>query len=167
VKLPLIQKIEIEVSTPQDIENILKKNYVGQLPTLFILTPPKGVSLEKQYIALESAFQKLGIDPNFPYPTYITYETNLDQNFFPSLKGVEDAPKHFVKRIKRLKNREQALLNKANTLSSRIQNHSVSSDLNYISEKRRVNRALRDQCSERTFYEEVLAEIMDPQLESN
>lgn len=163
MKLPLLQKIEISTHDETEIATIIKKNNVGKIPTIFLFSE---LTIEKAKLAIkacETQFLKQKINPLFPYPSYILNEWNIDQSFFPILRNITDAPKHFVKKIKRVKKREQVLLDKVTTLSERINNHSVSDDLEYVTVKANDNKTLKDLCSEKSFYLELLMNLKNPQ----
>ncbi len=159
MKLPLIQKIDILPSQFNELEVIFKKNAIGSGPTLLQFPELDGKNLGEVYKMCEESFKHLGINPRFPYPTYILSEVGLKQTFFPELKSTRAIPKHFIKKIKRIKKREQSLLDKITTLSERIKNHNISEDLNYLTNKSSKNKELRNLCSEKDFYLELIESI--------
>lgn len=165
MKLPLLQKIEIENADVSELDTIFKKNAVGKTPTILIF---KNLTLSGTREALEAASlvcKSSRIDPHFPYPIYFLDELNIEQSFFPVLKDINDAPRHFIKKIKRIKKREQVLLDKVTTLSERIQNHPVKEDLEYLAIKAVKNKKLKELCVEKAFYLELLTNLKSPHRE--
>lgn len=157
MKLPLIQKIEIDSFDLESLSKIFKKNQVGQCPTLISMEVPEGSSWSECALAVEKTCQELKIDPRFPYPIYLLNPVSeATGDFFPTLASLSDAPAHFKKKIKRLKNREQVLLMKTITMSDRIKNHSVPETWKYLKDKSFVNKTLRNLCHEKAFYEDIL-----------
>lgn len=162
MKLPLLQKIDIQTTDKEEILDIVKKNSLGKIPTIFIMSE---LTIENAKVAIkacEEAFRGQKIDPKFPYPTYFLNDYAIDQGFFPNLRGIQEAPKHFIKKIKRVKKREQGLLDKVTTLSDRINNHSISEDMDYITLKARETKELKELCAEKSFYLELLQHLKNP-----
>jgi hypothetical protein len=162
VKLPLLQKIDIKVYDEAEVKNILTKNALGKIPTILIMSD---LTIEQAKVAIkafEKCFRELKMDPHFPYPTYFLNEWSFEQDYFPNLKSMVEAPKHFLKKIKRVKKREQVLLDKVTTLSERINNHSISDDLDYITLKAKDNKVLKELCAEKSFYLELLQNLKNP-----
>ncbi len=151
MKVPLLQKIEIQDISPEAINLIFDRNPIGVAPIIFILDevvlPHKDIFV-KNCIKI---FKERGISPYFPFPCYLLSNERIENKAMPQLRSIEDAPKHFIKKIKRVKSREQSLLSKADTYQSRTQNHSVTKDLEYLKRKREDNRKLRDLCHEKNF----------------
>jgi hypothetical protein len=156
MKLPLIQKLDILPSQFEELGTVFKKNAIGSGPTLLQFPELEGKKLGEVQKMCEEIFKQLGINPRFPYPTYIISEVGINQTFFPELKSTRAIPKHFIKKIKRIKKREQSLLDKITTLSERIKNHNISQDLNYLTNKSVKNKELRNLCSEKGFYLELI-----------
>ncbi len=152
MKVPLIQKIEVLEISEDSIRTIFDRNPIGMAPLI--------LELDEVVIPHREAFaanclkilKERGINPFYPYPCYILSPEKIEMVGLPQIRSIEEAPKHFIKKIKRVKNREQALLSKADTHRARIQNHSVSKDLTYLHHKREENRKLRDLCHEKNFY---------------
>lgn len=161
-----MQKIDIDLFDEDQLTKILKKNHVGDCPSLLILIPNKDISWVEATLKLEKVFLALSIDPRFPYPTYLLNPENIaTSHFFPQLATPNEAPSHFKKKIKRLKNREQTMLVKTITMSNRIKNHSVPQSWSYIKEKSFLNKTLRNLCHEKAFYEDILQELQNPKSE--
>lgn len=165
MKLPLIQKIEILEFDPQYLQGVLAKNYCGMCPTVFLLHPTPGMTMKQAVEALKQAFLASNIDPRFPYPSYIQRDLSVEQDFFTEVDTTQDVPRHFVKKIKRMKKREQTLHTKTVTLSERITNHPLSRDLEYIEQKSKMNKSLRDAVMEKKFYFDLLLKLKRPNKE--
>lgn len=159
MKLPLIQKLEIIPTQVEEIQAIFKKNGVASCPTLLLFTNLNGHKLSVAFEMCQKAFQNLELNPRFPYPTYIVHEAETKQSFFPEIQSQNNLPKHFIKKIKRVKKREQSLLDKVITLSDRIKNHKIHEDLEYLKSKSQQNRELSNLCAEKSFYLELLEKM--------
>lgn len=159
MKVPLIQKIEINQFDKEFLESTIKKNKCGSVPTLLVITPEPNQPLEQAFRKIQETFVLLDINPCFPYPTYVIREATVEQDFFPEVDSREDVPKHFIKKIKRLKKREQTLHTKTITYSDRISNHALTRDLDYVEQKSDLNRILRNTYMEKKFYFDLLQRI--------
>lgn len=159
MKVPLMQKIEMNVKDVPDLKNIFQKNNIGELPTILIFKDFTIEQSKKMISACEIMCDKLFINPRFPYPLYILNEWNIEQSTFPEVSDINAVPRHFVKKIKRIKKREQNILDKVTTLSNRINNHSVTSDLEYITLKANDNKKLKELCAEKSFYLDLLTNL--------
>lgn len=163
MKVPLLQKIEIGQNDISELENIFKKNNIGKIPTILIFTDLTIEQSKNAFLLTEGLCRHLEIDPQFPYPLYILNEYNIEQSFFPEINDLNSIPRHFVKKIKRIKKREQNILDKVVTLSDRISNHQVTGDLEYIALKAKDNKKLKELCSEKSFYLELLTQLQQNQ----
>lgn len=159
MKLPLIQKIEINQFDKEFLEGTIKKNHCGSIPTILIIQPEPNQPLAQAYRKIQEAFIMANINPTFPYPTYVIRDSSVEQDFFPEVESKDEVPKHFIKRIKRMKKREQVLHGKTVTFSERISNHPVTRDLDYMEQKSSMNRILRDSYMEKKFYLDLLQKI--------
>jgi hypothetical protein len=159
MKVPLLLKIDIQEITKEAINLACDRNPIGTAPIIFVL---HANLYPKRELFVEKCIQVLnerGINPFFPFPCYIQCPDKIKDNRMPQLRSIEEAPKHFIKKIKKVKSREQGLLAKADTYQARIQNQSVSVDLDYIKRKRDENRRLRDACYEKSFYANLLENL--------
>lgn len=159
MRLPLLQKIEIEEFDEEYLKGVFSKNYLGQIPTVLILKPKNGQGIAEIFPSVERAFKSLHLNANFPYPTYILKEVAFSQETFPEVKGLDNLPRHFIKKIKRIKKREQTLLSKAITYAQRIQNHALGDEIDDIQIKAHQNRNLRNFHMEKSFYLNLLEKM--------
>lgn len=159
MKVPLLQKIEISQKDLTELENIFKKNSVGKIPSILIFTDLTIEQTQAAFQMAEGLCRHLELDPSLPYPLYVLNEWNIEQTFFPEVTDLNSVPRHFVKKIKRVKKREQNILDKVITLSDRINNHQVTSDLEYIALKAKDNKKLKELCSEKSFYLDLLTQM--------
>ena len=152
MKVPLLQKIDIQDISIESIKTMFDRNPIGIAPVIFVLD--EAIIEQRELFAKNclQVFRQRAINPFFPFPSYILCSKKVETQGLPQLYKIEEAPKHFIKKIKRVKSREQTLLTKAQTYQSRIQNHSVTEDLEYLEHKREDNRKLRDLCYEKNFY---------------
>lgn len=162
MKLPLLQKVEIETEDLEALKVIFKKNSLSSIPTILLFDRLQNIPVERAIAACQTAFKEMELNPLLPYPTYIVSQPGLNQTYFPEINSVREAPKHFWKKIKMVKKREQSLLTKATTLSERIHNHNLIDDLSYLKEKARQNKILKKLCSEKRFYLELLENLKNP-----
>ena len=151
MKIPLMQKIEIQDVSLESLKIVFERNPIGKAPFLFVLD--ESIIGQRDIFAKNcmQLFKQFAINPLFPYPNYIICPERIEDCDIAQLKSIDKAPKHFIKKIKRVKNREQSLLSKADTYQARIQNQSIDQDLNYIARKREDNRKLRDLCHQKNF----------------
>lgn len=161
-----MQKIDIQDVSIEAVNLTFDKNPIGTVPTILVLD--ESVIVHREVFAQHclAVLKERSLSPNFPFPCYILCTEKIETEGIPQLRAIEDAPKHFIKKIKRLKNREQVLLSKANTHRSRIENHSVTGDLQYLKRKREDNHKLRDLCAEKRFCMSLLEKIKSTQAES-
>lgn len=161
MKIPLLLKIEVQDIALESIKYILEKNSAGKAPLLLVLD--KEVVSKREVFAKNciEVLKEKGINPYFPYPCYIVSPARIETKGIPHLHKIEQAPKHFIKKIKRIKTREQGLLTKVDTYYSRIRNQSVDDDLDYIQRKREDNRKLRDLCHQKKFFISIVEKLRE------
>ncbi len=159
MKVPLLQKIEISIKDLPELEDIFRKNSIGSIPTILIFTEMTIEHTKKAIHACEALCRQKDLDPSLPYPLYILNQWQIEQSFFPEVSDLNNIPRHFVKKIKRVKKREQNILDKVVTLSNRINNHHVTGDLEYIALKAKDNKRLKELCSEKNFYLDLITKL--------
>lgn len=159
MKLPIIQKIPVQDVSIESLNLVFEHHSIGIIPTILILD--KVIVAHRELFAKNclEVFKSRGLNPLFPFPCYILSPERIETPGLPQINSIDEAPKHFIKKIKRIKNREQNLLSKAATYQSRIQNHPISDDVKYLKQKREDNRKLRDLCSEKNFCISLLEQI--------
>jgi len=166
MKLPILQKIDIQDISKESLNSLFERSSIGMIPTILILD--QGIITRRELFVKNclEVFKTRGLNPYFPFPCYILSPEKIKTPGLPQIYTIEEAPKHFIKKIKRIKNREQTLLTKADTYQSRLQNQSITEDLKYLTRKREHNRKLRDLCSEKKFCISLLERIKSPHSES-
>lgn len=167
MKLPILQKIDIQDTARESLQLVFERNNIGITPTILILD--EAIVAHREIFAKNclEVFKIKGLNPFFPFPCYILTPEKIQTHGLPQIRSIEEAPKHFIKKIKRIKSREQTLLSKADTYQSRIQNQSVTEDLTYLRRKREDNHKLRDLCRQKSFCATLLEQIRPTPPEKN
>lgn len=128
---------------------------IGQGPFYINLTEiKKETALERIEVLLE-VLNTLEISPFFPYPIYIVSPYLNSDCKIPTVKTVEELPEHYNKKSKRLKGKEEGLLNKANFISRRLGNLNPGAELKKISPIMKEQKILFKLTVELDYYEKL------------
>jgi hypothetical protein len=161
LKLPVLHKVEIEKFELGAVLTALKKEYAGEVPCVITLELEDIGEIKDALEIIVIALSTLNIHPRFPYPLYIITDKIQHHPDLCLIKKAEDIPEHFVKRLKKIKGREQALLNKTQTILERIQNHPVSEEHEYIKHYFHGRRELKDLSHQVYFFERILKKLQE------
>jgi hypothetical protein len=162
MRIPIFEQITLQLPELENLETLqdaLAQAHPGQVPCYIGLwqTPPS--RHEELARNIVEAMKRLGVGPLFPYPLYLVSEHLKDFDALPVVRTVETLPQHFFKKVKRLKNKELALLHKAVPQAQKLLNLDCNTKLARLQGLLRSNRALYDLSRELHFYEKLLERI--------
>lgn len=157
MKLPVYEELIIKNYKINSLVEKFQTIGVGYCPIYVDFSEiKKETALEKIAILLE-ALKKIEVSTIFPYPFYII-SPYLDSNCgFPTVKSKEDLPDHFNKKTKRLKGKEEGLLNKTNFIARRLGNLNPGKEYKKIGPLMKEQKKLFTLSVELEYYEKLHA----------
>ncbi|MCP4912006.1 MAG: hypothetical protein GY909_02715 [Oligoflexia bacterium] len=159
MRLPVFQSIDCTEYSKPSLHEAFLKSGLGSFP-LYIYLDLK--DKEKVLEALETILDlinEMKVNIKFPYPFYVVTPVVDTYEGLMVINNTSQLPKHFVKRIKRLKNREMALLNKSKLILDRLNNHNLEEDIEKIKARSYQNKELYNLTKEYSFYNSVLEKM--------
>lgn len=159
MKLPVIQQINITNFDLPSLKEAFHNQKVGSLPLYLEISSLEKTVVEKKLLLIKEALDSLKLNSFFPYPFYIINALNIKIEGLNTLDSVIKLPKHYIFKIKRVKNREQALLNKSQIIIERINNHPLREELDLIHDQRIKNKLLKELTKETSIYHKILRNI--------
>ena len=159
MKLPVFEELELDHFDLQYLVQKFKDHKVGEAPFYIDLKCEDPVRTHDFISSLHKALLALRIDPEFPYPLIIISKAISHSEFLPVIQSITELPSHFINQTKRLKPKEQSLLNKTYILKDKIRNL----DMPVIREQKvaneKLNRELFAVTSAAAFYEQLLSTL--------
>ncbi len=156
MKLPIFEIITILDFSTEAIVKQISLHKLGQTPLAFDL---RNISPANHLEAAQNIADQLhdfGVRAYFPYPLFVISRHLNDFNEIPVVKNKTQLPSHFVKRSKRLKNKEASLMNKVQLLSEKIENYNATKKLEELKKIMKSNKKLYDLSKELNFYQTLL-----------
>ena len=152
MRLPVYHKVSLLDFSFENIKDALVKNSIGKAPVI-IEVPGKNQEFAEQILeTLYAVLEDLNVHPRIPYPIYVLTKEVITFKDLMIVNHSKSLSNYFNKKIKMLKVREQALLNKTNLRTSRILNHPVRKDLELFHSQRKESRYLNHLSFERNAY---------------
>ena len=122
MKLPVFEEVKTTDFSVPVLIKLLHRAGAGRSAIFFHLSAKDPEQAKTQADAVVQAFEQLGLHPNLPYPCYIISSV---LKFHPVLNVValeQNLASHFRQKTKRLKNKEQSLLNRVKLVADKLTN---------------------------------------------
>ena len=121
-RIPHYAEIKVDNYSIFELTEKFKEEGIGEIPLYIDLSI---LSDEQTLEAIQNISQSLillNLHPYFPYPLYVITDKVNDHEIIPIIASPAELPSHFDNKIKRLKQKEQLLLNKVKLKSNRLAN---------------------------------------------
>ncbi|MGB0453378.1 MAG: hypothetical protein ACPGJV_06655 [Bacteriovoracaceae bacterium] len=161
MRIPIYQEISFENYEASELIKALGELELGKLPYYSIL---HHLDYEKTKEAIDNfnqAFITLGIHPLFPYPFYLITEKVKSHDQISIFESIDALPQHFFRKVKRLKTKEQAVLQRVNLKAAKIKNIEIYAKSEELKDRLHPQRELYNVCEELQFYDYLLKTIKD------
>lgn len=159
MKLPVFEELKTSDFSTNALLKLLHKVGAGKIPIYIHLSALTQAQAQEQADNVAKALKELGVHPQLPFPCYVITTFLHGHSELPVAKTEKELPKHFNKKAKRLKNKEQSLLNRVRLVSDKLTNEDlVELDqvvTNEMSEHRKLHRLTRE-----THFLEQLAKTL-------
>lgn len=163
-RIPTYSEVKLESFQVFDMTEKLKELGVGEVPLYVDLS---ALGLEQTQEAIQNLAQALillNLHPYFPYPLYVISSKVNDHDVLPIIPSVEDLPEHFNNKIKRLKQKEQLLLNKVRLKSGRLSNVALYDKVAELKNQFMAQKNILRACQENDFYEYLMEKLNIPKF---
>tara|TARA_R100000656_G_scaffold96920_1_gene70364 strand:+ start:306 stop:788 length:483 start_codon:yes stop_codon:yes gene_type:complete len=125
MKLPVFEEVKTSDFSVSILMKHLHRAGAGKSPIFIHLDPADPVLANQQADCVHEALIGLDIHPQLPYPCYIVTPALKDHADLPHARAEQDLPSHFRKKSKRLKNKEQSLLNRVRLVADKLTNEDL------------------------------------------
>lgn len=159
MRVPVFEEIKLSKFDVMSIVDQFRKSKVGQGPCTIDLRDKNAQEIVEICDIIEDALTILKISPKIPYPIYIFTPYTSTPSSCSLLKGPQQLPQHFIKRVKRLTSKELSLLNKSITLTQRILNLPLRQRERELRVGLRFHKELFKLSKEMSFYEDIQARL--------
>lgn len=161
-RIPHYAEINVESYDVFELTEKFKEEGIGEVPlyiNLSMLNPDLTLKAIKN---IAQSLILLNLHPYFPYPLYVVTDKISEHEVMPIIPSVEDLPAHFDNKIKRLKQKEQLLLNKVKLKSNRLANVALYDKVAEIKNQFKNQRKILRACQENEFYQHLIDKLNIP-----
>lgn len=155
-RAPSYAEVKIESYEIFELTERLKEEGISELPLYTDLSHLNAEKTEEALTNLGQALILLNLHPYFPYPFYAITDKVGQHDQIPVVSSYDDLPKHFNNRIKRLKQKEQLLMNKVKMKSAKLANVSLYDKIGDLRNQFVSQRELLELCQEQEFYTHLI-----------
>jgi hypothetical protein len=162
MRVPIYEEITLNQYDVMSCVDTLRKSKVGKGPTYVDLSR---LDEKDAYIVFETiaeALKILRLSPLFPYPLYIITPHYFPELGLATLKSVQDLPKHFFNRVKRMNSKELDLVNKINTTAERVSNHPLEGRKKELRQAMKLQKTLYQTTRLQASFESMLEKLNTP-----
>ena len=151
--------MEFENFTVFELTERLKEVGIGEVP-LYVDILEFDQEMTKEFLTnITQAMILLNLHPFFPYPFYVITDKVTSHDLMPICRDVSELPTHFSNRVKRLKQKEQLLLNKVQIKSSKLANISLHDKIGELKNQFKSQRKIMENCQEENFYRHLIERL--------
>lgn len=161
MKLPVFEEIETNDYSIGQLYKTFKKASIGEIPSYICIDMDNPKLIEEALDNIKNALDNLDCSKHFPYPFYVVSPILQDYPGLNVVDSIRQLPKHFFKKPKKLKPKEQSLLNKTAILNEKVKNLNITEKLEYIQSQKENQKKLFLLTRETSFYERVMMGIRD------
>lgn len=122
MKLPVFEEVKTTDFSVPVLVKLLHRAGAGRSAIYIHLTAKDIEQAQIQADSIVQAFEQLSVHPNLPYPCYIISPVLKYHSVLNVVPLEQNLPSHFRQKTKRLKNKEQSLLNRVKLVSDKITN---------------------------------------------
>lgn len=154
-RIPTYSELKFESLQVFELTEKLKEEGVGEVPLYIDLSALGPEQTQEALKNLAQSLILLNLHPYFPYPLYVITNKVGHHDVLPIIPSVSDLPEHFNNKIKRLKQKEQLLLNKVKLKSNRLANVALYDKIAEIKKQFKSQKRILRACQENEFYEYI------------
>ncbi len=159
MKIPSYEKIELKDGEYLVIKNQLSSVRTDQSPYYLDLTDFPKSAINDILTKIDRALEELGIKMKFPYPLFIITPLVHKFGLLRMLQRKDDLPLFFTKKTKRLRPKEQSLLNKSSLMAKKVYNQPIEEKLKSLQENLKTHKALYLLGKKVDFLEQIQKEL--------
>lgn len=159
MRLPVFQSIDCSEYSKPSLHEAFKRSGLGSFPLYIYLDLKDQEKVLETLETIVDLIHEMRVNIAFPYPFYVVTPVVDSYEGLMIINNTSQLPKHFVKRIKRLKNREMTLLNKSKLILDRLNNHNLDEEMEKIKARSYQNKELYNLTKEYSFYNSILEKM--------
>lgn len=156
MKLPVFEEVKTSDFSVTVLLKLLHRYGAGKSPLFVHLTAtnPETATIQADHIA--KALRELGVHPQLPFPCYVITGQIKGHSELLVVSEEKFLPSHFNKKAKRLKNKEQSLLNRVRLVADKITNQDLVELDSTVNKEMKEHRKLYRATRENHFLEQLL-----------
>ncbi len=159
MRIPIFEEIIVKKFDLISLTKFFAQKKFGNCPHFINLNGLSAGLVNDAIDNIANALDRLSIHPKFPYPLYIITEAINTHPVLQVSATTNELPAHYIRKVKRLKNKELAILNKTLLLSEKLSNQEIDKKLNDLSSAYGPQRSLYNNCREIHFYQFILDKL--------
>ncbi len=156
MRIPIYEEITADDFDLSFLCDLFATKKIGKIPMYIVLHHLHGEELETAMSNITEALIMLNIHPKIPYPLYIVTREVSHHKDLSVVRSVEELPRHFHNKARRLRSKELALLSKCSILSKKLVNQNIHQRFRQIRKTASPQRQLFDQCKQTHFFQQII-----------
>ena len=159
MKIPIFEEIIAKDISIKGLVYLFSQKKMARQPIYISLHT---IAPNQHQMAIDNigeALLELRVHPHFPFVIYVITKANVKHDTIQISKTLDDLPSHFLKKAKRLKNKEINLLNKLTLIGEMVDNQDIYERCREMKTTFSYHRHLYNLCKEDQFYSDVLKQI--------
>lgn len=156
MKLPVFEEVKTSDFSVTVLLKLLHRYGAGKSPLFVHLTAndPETAKMQADHIA--KALRELGVHPQLPFPCYVITTQIKNHSDLTVVSEEKLLPDHFHKKPKRLKNKEQSLLNRVRLVADKLTNQDLVELDKQMNKEMEEHRNLYRATRENHFLEQLV-----------
>lgn len=155
MKLPVFEEVKTSDFSVTALLKLLHRYGAGKSPLFVHLTAKDPETAQTQADHIAKALRELGVHPQLPFPCYIITTQLKSHSELVVVSEERYLPSHFNKKPKRLKNKEQSLLNRVRLVADKLTNQDLVELDSHMNREMEEHRVLYRATRENHFLEQL------------
>lgn len=156
MKLPVFEEVKTSDFSVTALLKLFHRHGAGKCPLYIHLNANDSTTANEQADHILRALKELGVHPKLPFPCYVISPHLMNHPELPHTSEEKFLPSHFYKKAKRLKNKEQSLLNRVRIVADKLTNQDILEINNAVENEMSEHKRLHKLTKETHFLEQLL-----------
>jgi len=165
MRIPIYEEVTADNFDLTNLCELFATKKLGKVPMYIVLHHLSGEELDNALTNITEALIMLNIHPKVPYPFYVVTKSIPHLKDLSVVPSVEDLPRHFHNKARRLRSKELALLSKCSILSKKVNNLNVHQRFRQIKKTAAPQKQLFEYCKQVHFFQQIIDGVNNRKVE--
>lgn len=156
MRIPIYEEVTADNFDLSFLCDLFSKKKMGKVPMYIVLHHLHGEELDQALTNITEALIMLNTHPKVPYPFYVVTKEISHHKDLSVVPSVDDLPRHFHNKARRLRSKELSLLSKCSMLSKKVNNLNIHQRFRQIKKTATPQKQLFESCKQAHFYDLII-----------